>query len=112
VAAGAGVPPPPPQRQPAAVSTPGRLDKALGEEWSFCADNLAATTVQAWLISLPSFLIIIFYNEKIGNAVGNLLGIIATWEPSGSSSSPRRSAKSRASRAASSRDFSILGVGS
>jgi len=70
--------PRPPQPQPAAAGNPVRLDKALGDAWSFCADNLAATTVPAWLISLPTFLISVFFNDNVGSALGALFGIIAT----------------------------------
>ena len=69
---------PPPTPTPVQPSAPRSLDKAISDGWSFCTDNLAATSVPAWLISLPGFLIIIFYNEKIGDGIGQLLGLIAT----------------------------------
>ncbi len=69
---------PPPAPTPVQPAAPRSLDKAVGDAWSFCAVNLAATSVPAWLISLPGFLIVIFYNEKIGDGIGQLLGLIAT----------------------------------
>lgn len=69
---------PPPAPTPVHPGHPRSLDKAIGDAWSFCSDNLAATTVPAWLISLPTFLISVFYHNKVGSALGALFGIIAT----------------------------------
>ena len=54
------------------------LDRALGDGWTFCADNLAATTVPFLVFYLPAFVISVLLDEKAGDAVEVFLGIIAT----------------------------------
>ena len=69
---------PPPTPTPVQPSAPRSLDKAISDGWSFCADNLAATSMTSFLMGIPGYLVAIFVDIRSGQSLGAACGMVGT----------------------------------
>ena len=69
---------PPPTPPPVQPDAPRSLDKAVGDAWSFCTDNLAATSMTSFLMGIPGYLVAIFVDIRSGQSLGAACGMVGT----------------------------------
>ena len=70
------VTPLPPPRPSAAQ--PYRKENTVGDAWTFCASNLAATSITSFLLGIPGYLVAIFVDIRSGQLLGAACGMVGT----------------------------------
>jgi hypothetical protein len=68
---------PVPATPPPAYPLPaGRLGNAVEDGWTFCSNNLLAVSLPGFLLGIPAILISALHNQKAGELIEFLLGIV------------------------------------